>query len=61
MASSSNNTFEGVDEENFDQYFDQTFENFSINYVDQEEERKRGKKRIHIERNREEGDLRLFQ
>ena len=64
MASSSNNNFEGVDDESFDQYFDQhfeqTFENLAENYGDQQEERKRWKKRIHIERNREEGDLRLW-
>jgi len=29
MASSSLNTFEGVDDEMFDQHFDQTFENLS--------------------------------
>jgi len=59
MASSSHNTFdgEGVDDEKFDQYFDQPFENFSI---DPEEERKRRKKRVHIKRNREEGDVRLW-
>ena len=64
MTSSSHNTFEGVDDESFDQYFDQhfeqTFENLAENYGDQQEERKRWKKRIHIERNREEGDLRLW-
>ena len=63
MTSSSHNTFEGVDDESFDQYFDQhfdqTFENLTIIYGDQEVERKRRKKRVHIERNREECDLRL--
>lgn len=58
MVPSSNNNFEGVDDESFDQYFDQhfeqTFENLAENYGDQQEERKRRKKRIHIERNREE-------
>ena len=52
MASSSHNTFEGVDDENFDQYFDQhfdqqfdqAFENFSINYGDKEDARKKRKK-----------------
>uniref|UniRef100_A0A0D3BK38 DDE Tnp4 domain-containing protein n=1 Tax=Brassica oleracea var. oleracea TaxID=109376 RepID=A0A0D3BK38_BRAOL len=72
MASSSHNTFEGVDDENFDQYFDQyfdqhfdqqfdqAFENFSINYDDQEDARKKRKKRVHIERDREEGNVRLW-
>ena len=63
MASSSHNTFEEVDDESFDnyfdQYFDQTFENLAIDYGAQREEKKERKKRIHIERNREEGDQRL--
>ena len=65
MASSSHNTFEGVDD--FDQYynqycnqyFDQTFEDLCINHDDQEDTRKKRKKRVHIERNREEGNVRL--
>ncbi|WZZ61720.1 hypothetical protein YC2023_061827 [Brassica napus] len=64
MTSSSFNTFEGVDDEIFDQYFDdyfdqqfdQTLENLSIG--NEEDQRKKRKKRIHIERNREEGDVR---
>ena len=52
MASSSHNTFEGVDDETFDQYFDQyfeqrfyqAFENFSID-CDQGEQRRRRKKK----------------
>ena len=42
MASSSHNTFEGegVDDDKFDQYFDQKFEIFSI---DPEEEEKKEK------------------
>ena len=71
MASSSHNTFEGVDDQNFDHYFDQyfdqyydqcfdqTLENLSID-CDQEVERTKRKKRVHIERNREEGDRRLW-
>ena len=67
MASSSHNTFEDVDDGSFDQYFDdyfdqqfdQTFENLAINYGHQEVEKRRRKKRVHIERNREEGDQRL--
>jgi len=58
MASSSHNTFEGVDE--FDQYFDQTFEDLCINHDDQEDTRKKRKKRVHIERNHEEGNVRLW-
>uniref|UniRef100_A0A0D3D335 DDE Tnp4 domain-containing protein n=1 Tax=Brassica oleracea var. oleracea TaxID=109376 RepID=A0A0D3D335_BRAOL len=58
MVSSSHNTFEGSVDENFDQYFDQhfdqTFENLFINYGDQEDERKRRKKRVFIQINREE-------
>uniref|UniRef100_A0A0D3AAC5 DDE Tnp4 domain-containing protein n=1 Tax=Brassica oleracea var. oleracea TaxID=109376 RepID=A0A0D3AAC5_BRAOL len=68
MASSSHNTFEGVDDDSFDQYFDQyheqhfdqSFENLTNASGDQGEERKRRKKRIHIERNREEGNVRLW-
>uniref|UniRef100_A0A0D3AM82 DDE Tnp4 domain-containing protein n=1 Tax=Brassica oleracea var. oleracea TaxID=109376 RepID=A0A0D3AM82_BRAOL len=66
MASSSHNTFEGVDD--FDQYynqycnqyFDQTFEDLCINHDDQEDTRKKRKKRVYIERNREEGNVRLW-
>ena len=46
MASSSHNTFEGVDD--FDQYcnqyFDQTFEDLCINHDDQEDTKKKRKK-----------------
>ncbi|XP_033133217.1 uncharacterized protein LOC108870213 [Brassica rapa] len=67
MASSSHNTFE-QDDESFDQYFnqyiddyfDQTLENLANNNGDQEVERRTRKKRVHIERNREEGDKRLW-
>ena len=63
MASSSQPNNEGSQDETFDQYFDQyfdqTFENFTIG--DQQEERKkRKKKRAYIERNREEGHVRLW-
>uniref|UniRef100_A0A0D3DCC1 DDE Tnp4 domain-containing protein n=1 Tax=Brassica oleracea var. oleracea TaxID=109376 RepID=A0A0D3DCC1_BRAOL len=58
MTTSSHNTYEGLDNENFDQYFDQSFQKFSIHIGDQEEERKRRKKRVYIERNREEGHQR---
>ena len=64
MASSSQNTFdESLDDdfdEIFDQHFDQAFDNLVIHYGDQEEQRRRRKKRVHIERNREEGDVRLW-
>jgi len=67
MASSSHNTFDQDDEsfdqyfdQYFDDYFDQTLENLANNYGDQEIERKRRKKRVYIERNREEGDQRLW-
>ena len=64
MASSSNNNLEEVDDESFDQcfdqYFDQTLENLCMQHVDQEEARKRRKKRIYIERNREAGHQRLW-
>ena len=67
MASSSHNTFDQDDEsfdqyfdQYFDDYFDQTLENLANNYGDQEVKRKRRKKRVHIVRNREEGDQRLW-
>ena len=60
MAFSSHNTFNGSIEDTFDQYFDQTFENFSIHNGVQEEERKRRKKLVYIERNREEFDVHLW-
>uniref|UniRef100_A0A0D3EGG1 14-3-3 domain-containing protein n=1 Tax=Brassica oleracea var. oleracea TaxID=109376 RepID=A0A0D3EGG1_BRAOL len=48
-------------DQHFDQYveetFDQSFENFTIN---QEKEKKKRKKRVYIERNREEGDQHLW-
>uniref|UniRef100_A0A0D3CJE8 DDE Tnp4 domain-containing protein n=1 Tax=Brassica oleracea var. oleracea TaxID=109376 RepID=A0A0D3CJE8_BRAOL len=63
MASSSQNTlddsFDETFDQMFDQCFDQTFEKFTINN-DQEERRKKRKKRAYIERNREEGNVRLW-
>ena len=67
MASSSNNHFEDIEDETFDQcfdqyfdqYFDETFENLVNDYGDQQERRRR-KKRAYIERNREAGNLRLW-
>ena len=68
MASSSHNTFDGSNNDTFDQYFDQqldqhfeqAFEKCSIDFGDQEEQGKKRKKRIYIERNREECDIRLW-
>ena len=64
MASSSHNTYERVDDESFDQFFyqhfDQTFENLFLNYGGQEDESKRRKKRVYIERNREAGHTQLW-
>ena len=63
MASSSQNTlddsFDDAFDDLFDQHFDEAFENLAI-HVDQEERRKKRKKRAYIERNREEGHLRLW-
>uniref|UniRef100_A0A0D3BCD1 DDE Tnp4 domain-containing protein n=1 Tax=Brassica oleracea var. oleracea TaxID=109376 RepID=A0A0D3BCD1_BRAOL len=68
MASSSNNTFEGSLDDAFDEHFDQffyhcfdtTLENLIIAYGDEEEARKKRKNRAYIERNREEGHVRLW-
>uniref|UniRef100_A0A0D3C1W7 DDE Tnp4 domain-containing protein n=1 Tax=Brassica oleracea var. oleracea TaxID=109376 RepID=A0A0D3C1W7_BRAOL len=63
MASSSQNTFDDsfddAFDDLFDQHFNEAFENLAI-HVDQEERRKKRKKRAYIERNREEGHLRLW-
>ena len=48
-----------LNDENFDQYFDETFDNFFENYGGLEDETKRRKKRVYIDRNREEGHIRL--
>ena len=62
MASSSQNPFEESLDDTFDQYFDQyvdqTLENLTVG--NQEEARKQRKKRAYIERNREEGHIRLW-
>ncbi|WZZ45990.1 hypothetical protein YC2023_042249 [Brassica napus] len=62
MASSSQNTLDESFDDTFDeffyQHFDQAFENLAIR-IDQEEGRKK-KKRAYIERNREEGHIRLW-
>ena len=68
MASSSHNTFDESIDEGFDQYFDQffdqqfdqTMENLINANGDQEDARNKRKKRAFIERNREEGNLRLW-
>ncbi|XP_033133974.1 uncharacterized protein LOC103835502 [Brassica rapa] len=67
MASSSHDlldesfddAFDDAFDEFFDQQFDQTFQNLTIQ-IDQEERRKKRKKRAYIERNREEGNVRLW-
>jgi len=63
MASSSqtnvDDTFDDAFDEVFDQQFDQAFEDLTIQ-VEQKERRKRRKKRAYIERNREEGNVRLW-
>ena len=64
MASSSHHNLEGSLDEIFDQYFDQTFyqtfDNLFNVYGDQEDERMTRKKRVFIERNREEDHFRLW-
>ena len=68
MASSSHNTFDGSINEDFDQYFDQffdqqfdqTMEDLINANGDQNDATNRRKKRAFIERNREEGNLRLW-
>ncbi|XP_048600215.1 uncharacterized protein LOC106375531 isoform X1 [Brassica napus] len=64
MASSSHHNFDrSLDEafdEAFDEYFDKAFENLCNVNGDQEAERKTRKKRVFIERNREEGHIRLW-
>ena len=61
MASSSHNNFEDsfdeIFDQQFDQFFDETFENL---ITEQEEEKKTRKRRVFIERNREEGHMRLW-
>ena len=67
MASSSHNNldeefdqmFDDAFDQEFDQIFDQTFENLMI-HGDEEDARKKRKKRAFIERNREEGHVRLW-
>ncbi|XP_033145152.1 putative nuclease HARBI1 isoform X2 [Brassica rapa] len=68
MASSSSqntfddafdDTFDDTFDELFDQHFDQAFEDFTIQ-ANQEERRKKRKKRVYIERHREEGHNRLW-
>uniref|UniRef100_A0A0D3CK85 Uncharacterized protein n=1 Tax=Brassica oleracea var. oleracea TaxID=109376 RepID=A0A0D3CK85_BRAOL len=60
MAFASHYPYEGSDDENFDQYFEQAFENFTIDYGNQEEGRRRRKKRAYNKRKRETGHLRLW-
>ncbi|WZZ24153.1 hypothetical protein YC2023_007554 [Brassica napus] len=64
MASSSHEVFDELENDNFDQhfdeYFDQMFDNVLNDLGDQQEERRRRKKRVYIERNREAGNIRLW-
>ncbi|XP_009128533.2 putative nuclease HARBI1 [Brassica rapa] len=64
MASSSQNdelddAFDELFDQKFDQFFDNAFEKFTLQ-GDKEERRKKRKKRVFIERNREEGHIRLW-
>lgn len=59
MTSSSHNNFEESMDENFDQYFDQTFDEAFDEAFENLGEKTR-KRRVFIERNREEGHLRLW-
>ncbi|XP_033137354.1 putative nuclease HARBI1 isoform X1 [Brassica rapa] len=61
MASSSNNNIEGSMDDIFDHHFEQAFDTVYNHIGDQlENERKTRKKRVFIERHREEGHLRLW-
>uniref|UniRef100_A0A0D3C2K7 DDE Tnp4 domain-containing protein n=1 Tax=Brassica oleracea var. oleracea TaxID=109376 RepID=A0A0D3C2K7_BRAOL len=61
MASSSHINIGGSFDEAFDQFFDQQFDEAFDNLInDQEDERNTTKKRVFIKRNREEGNLRLW-
>ena len=61
MASSSRINIGGSFDEAFDQFFDQQFDEAFDNLInDQEDERNTTKKRVFIKRNREEGNLRLW-
>uniref|UniRef100_A0A0D3BP81 DDE Tnp4 domain-containing protein n=1 Tax=Brassica oleracea var. oleracea TaxID=109376 RepID=A0A0D3BP81_BRAOL len=70
MASSSNHisdesfdldeSFDEMFDKYFDQTFEQTFENLCNVYGDQQDQRKKKKKRVFMERNREEDHLRLW-
>ncbi|XP_024006104.1 uncharacterized protein LOC112082814 [Eutrema salsugineum] len=72
MASSSNNPdggpserdfeqyFEQFFEQKFEQYYEQTYENLFSQYGEQQEPKKSKKKRAYVERDRVEGDNRLW-
>ena len=64
MASSSHEVVDELENDNFDQhfdeYFDQMFDNVLNDLGDQQEERRRRKKRVYIEKNREAGNIRLW-
>ncbi|KAL0875314.1 hypothetical protein Bca101_025019 [Brassica carinata] len=71
-SSSSQNTFDdSIDDtfddafddtldELFDEHFDQAFEDFTIQIEKEERRKKKEKKRAYIERNREQGHIRLW-
>ncbi|KAL1193724.1 hypothetical protein V5N11_031633 [Cardamine amara subsp. amara] len=60
MASSSSNSFDGSVEEKFDQIFEQKFERMFNAVGDRQEASKAKKKRAFVEREREEGHIRLW-
>ncbi|XP_010513731.1 PREDICTED: uncharacterized protein LOC104789782 [Camelina sativa] len=63
MASSSSNNFENLDkvlDDRFEQVYDQAFDHISAAHADRQQARKPRKKRVHIERNREDGHIRLW-
>ncbi|XP_024008043.1 uncharacterized protein LOC112084025 [Eutrema salsugineum] len=60
MASSSQNPFDETYDQIYDQFYEDTFQNLIIDLADQAEATSSKKKRAFIERNREEGHIRLW-
>ncbi|CAL9218143.1 unnamed protein product, partial [Arabidopsis halleri] len=60
MASSSRNTLGDAMNDYFNDFVNQTFENQFVDYDDQQEDTKKKKKRAYVERQREEGHIRLW-
>ncbi|KAL0864906.1 hypothetical protein Bca101_044024 [Brassica carinata] len=58
-SSSSDDALDNTLEEIYEQHIDEAFENFTIQ-IEKEERRRRRKTRAYIERNREEGHIRLW-